>query len=507
MQREYQPAQKTYTTPKSYTPSTLPEKVLKYFKDREISEQTLTDHKIGYGMAWMQQHGKEVGAIQFPYYDGDKLINIKYRDGHKKFRMEAGAQRVLYGLNDIDDNCLVIVEGEIDKLSAWEAGIKSCVSVPDGAPAADSKNYTSKFEFLDSAKNRIEKIKKFIIAVDDDEPGARLKSELIRRLGPEKCFVAHWSSGCKDANDVLVSHGKEVLRECIESAKPAPVAGIFEVGDFEQEVLDAYKYGFEKGEKTGWENVDKFYTVRQREWTLVTGIPSHGKSEVIDALMVNLASKQGWRFGICSMENFPLHRHFAKLAEKYARLPFMAGPKYDKMPESELYNAISWAKEHFYFLYPEDDDLTVEGVLGLAKVLVFRYGIQGLIIDPWNELDHSWSNGDNETRYISSMLTKIRRFARNHGVHVWVVAHPTKLQKDGKGNYPVPTPYDVSGSAHWRNKADNAITIHRPNIKDWKDPRVEVHVQKIRFKEIGKVGCAVLDYEYVTGRYRPHLGD
>jgi twinkle protein len=278
------------------------------------------------------------------------------------------------------------------------------------------------------------------------------------------------------------------------------VAGIFEVGDFEQEVLDAFRYGFERGEKTGWNAVDKHYTVRVREWTVVTGIPSSGKSEWLDALMVNLA-KAGWRFGICSMENFPLHRHFAKLSEKYVGLPFLASARSDKMPESELSRAISWAKEHFYFMAPEDDDLTVDNILNLAKVLVYRYGIQGLVIDPWNELDHSLPNGQSETMYISAMLSKIRRFARNHGVHVWLVAHPTKLQKNGKGEYPVPTPYDIAGSAHFRNKADNAIAVHRPNMKDWKDPKVEVHVQKIRFKEIGKIGSVVLIYDYITGTY------
>jgi twinkle protein len=501
---EYKPA-KTYARPKSYTPpSTLSEKVIKYFQVRGISEKTLTENKIGYGKEWMPNVEKEVGCIQFPYYIGNDLINIKYRDVEKNFKMVKDAERVLYGMNDIDDEVLVWVEGEVDRLSVCEVGIKSCVSVPDGAPSPNTKNYTSKFDFLESAKERIEKVKKHIIAVDNDEPGARLKAELIRRLGPEKCFVITWPEGCKDANDVLKNHGQEALLDCLENEKPAPVAGIFEVGDIEQDIIEAYKYGFEKGEKTGWLNVDNFYTVRQREWTVVTGIPSHGKSEWLDALMINLAHSYGWRFGICSMENFPLHRHFAKLSEKYVRLPFMASSRSDKMPESELKNAIEWAKEHFYFIAPEDEDLTVEGVLKLAKVLVYRYGISGLIIDPWNELDHSFASGDSETRYISSMLTKIRRFARNHGVHVWVVAHPTKLQKNGKGEYPVPTPYDISGSSHWRNKADNAIAIHRPNMADWKDPRVEVHVQKVRFKEIGKVGCAVLEYDYLTGRYEPY---
>ena len=86
-------------------------------------------------------------------------------------------------------------------------------------------------------------------------------------------------------------------------------------------------------------------------------------------------------------------------------------------------------------------------------------------------------------------------------MHVVIVAHPTKLRKDKNGSYPVPTPYDISGSAHWRNKADNAISVYRPNMTDYKDPSFEIHVQKIRFIEVGRVGKADLRYDYITGRY------
>jgi twinkle protein len=125
------------------------------------------------------------------------------------------------------------------------------------------------------------------------------------------------------------------------------------------------------------------------------------------------------------------------------------------------------------------------------------------VVDPWNELDHQRPAGLTETEYISQSLTKIRYFARKHGVHVWVVAHPAKLEKDGKGNYPVVRPYDISGSAHWYNKADNCISVWR-NLQETKDP-VQVHVQKIRFKSIGRIGRVLFDYDITTGRYKESL--
>lgn len=376
------PAPKTraFKLPKPYAQGKLPEKVLEWFKSRGISEDTLLDNRVGYGTAWMPQIEGETTTIQFPYMDGETVVNVKYRDGKKNFRMEKGAERVLYGLNHVGKDLLVWVEGEIDKLSLWEIGVESCVSVPDGAPSADSKNYSSKFAFLDSAQKRLDGVRRHIIAVDSDAPGARLKIELVRRIGPEKCWTVEWPEDCKDANEVLQKYGKDRLFDCVDEAKPVPVAGVFEVDDIRRDVMDIYQYGFERGMKTGWPDVDAYYTVRQREWSVVTGIPGHGKSEWLDALMVNMARDHGWRFGICSMENYPLSRHFAKLAEKYVGMPFENLRDFPKMPESELESALDWAQDHFFFLSPEDDDLTVDGVLKLARVLVYRHGINGLVL-------------------------------------------------------------------------------------------------------------------------------
>jgi len=241
---------------------------------------------------------------------------------------------------------------------------------------------------------------------------------------------------------------------------------------------------------------------RKRDGHVLTScIPGSGKSEWLDALMVNLANESGWVFGVLSMENLPLERHFAKLAEKYIGLPFADTMKYGKMSGGDIEKAKKWGADHFHFMIPDDEDLTVDGVLKLAKVLCYRYGINGLVIDPWNELTHARAGNISETEHISGALSRIRKFARENNIHIWVVAHPTKLQKDKDGKYPPPTPYDVSGSAHWRNKADNAITVHRGNITDHKDKTVEIHVQKIRFKEIGRVGLTKLTYDMVSGRY------
>ena len=476
--------------------SELPGKVLDWFLKRGINAETLYRNSIGYGDIYMPQIEDFTKAIQFPYFRGDEVVNIKYRDGKKNFRMESGAERIFYGLNDVAGT-MVIVEGEIDKLSCEEAGWKNCLSVPDGAPSPKAKDYSSKFEFLENCEKEIESVDTFILAVDNDDPGQVLQEELARRLGKERCKVVTWPEGCKDANDVLVNHGHELLHRCIESARHYPVEGVFEINDLRSQVINLYHNGSNNGISPGWKSLEPLYTIRQGEWTLITGIPGHGKSEFLDAMLVNLMWSN-WRFAIFSPENQPLQIHVAKLMEKAIGIPFHSGPR-PRMREEDVDEAMVTMNNVFTFILPPETEITIDGILNRAKLLVLRKGIKGLVIDPWNELDHQRPNGLTETEYISSALSKIRRFARAYGLHIWLVVHPTKLQKDKTtGEYPVPTPYDCQGSAHWRNKADNCISVYRQMESD----QVEIHVQKIRFKEVGKVGMATLTYDKVTGRYK-----
>jgi twinkle protein len=475
------------------TTAGLPENVITWFRERGITEAAIKRNGIGYGAIYMPQIEEETTAIQFPYFRGGEVINIKYRGGRKNFRMAAGAERVLYGLNDIAETT-IWVEGEMDKLALEVAGYLNAVSVPDGAPAPDSKSYESKFDFL--AAPELARVSSHILAVDNDAPGRRLQEELSRRLGAEKCLLVTWPDGCKDANDVLVQHGSEALAKCIEAAKPLPIAGAYAVADLAGELDAFYADGLPRGAGTGWDRLDGLYTVRPGEWTLVTGIPGHGKSEFLDALTINLAARHGWRFGVFSPENQPFSLHLAKLAEKYVGKPFGPGPT-ERMSRTEYDMAATWLDRHYTFILPEAP--TIDAILDIAKALVLRKGLRGLIVDPWNEIEHGRTPTQSETEYISLTLSRIRQFARAHGVHVWLVAHPAKLYKEASGRYPVPTPYDVSGSAHWRNKADNCLAVWRDQSADSRT--VEIHVQKIRHKITGRIGKVDLSYDAITGRY------
>jgi twinkle protein len=248
---------------------------------------------------------------------------------------------------------------------------------------------------------------------------------------------------------MLIKHGAPDLAWYIENADPFPIEGVFQISDRREDVLRLYEQGFERGHRTGWRELDKLYTVSPGEFTAVTGIPSSGKSNWLDCLLVNLAKLHDWNFAVFSPENLPLEQHMAAIAEKYVGKPFHDGAR-QRMSVAELEAAIQWANEHFAWIMPSsEDDWTVERILAAAAQLCLRRGIRGLVIDPWNELALRPS-GMTETEFISQSLKRIRVFARNRRVHVWVVVHPSKLYRNDAGKYPVPTLYDCSGSAHWR---------------------------------------------------------
>lgn len=299
---------------------------------------------------------------------------------------------------------------------------------------------------------------------------------------------------------------------------PVPDKPVFQIQavsplELKDRLMALHRHGLPRGDLTGWPSMDEHYSVLRGQWTLVTGIPGHGKSEWLDAVMMNLALKSNWVFAIFSPENQPHELHLSKLMEKLLRKPFNHGPT-DRIGDDEAVSSLAWMDSHFRFMKPHPD-LQVPGIRSVIESCarfindndeatggVNKYGI---VIDPWNELEHKRPSNQSETEYISETLSYVRQFAREFNVHVFMVAHPRILHRDKDGKRPVPTPYDVSGSAHWFNKADNCITVWRDTNPDTRSQEVKVYVQKIRFKNVGKIGDITLRYDRVTGIYSEPL--
>ena len=540
---DYQPRRKFRPDPvrPTYTPKveTVNDSVVKWFSARGISKATLDRNHISVTKAWMPGPNVEVNCIAFPYFRDGELVNVKYRDSDKHFRQEKGAEKILFGMDNVpqDAESLIWVEGECDVLALNETGIWNAVSVPDGAPsqfkwdnadrACDVHKHIvdptvkvcpgcgahrveevdaeddAKFEYVWNCREFIDRFKRHILAVDMDAPGRVLEDELARRIGKERCWRVQWPDAagdvsCKDANDTLKECGAEAVREAIKRATGYPLQGLHEVESFRDETMALYRGGRKKGLSTGFTNVDRLYTVRPGELCVVTGYPSSGKSEFVDAVAVNMAIMHGWTFAVCSFEN-PPDEHIGKWAAKCLGIPFNEGPT-PRMTEHELGRAMDWMQDKLILLRAGEGSATIDWVLEKARLAVMRYGIKGLILDPYNEFEHIRPNGMTETEYVSQMLAKIKRFAQNYDVHVWFVAHPAKPPKDRQDE--APTLYDISGSANWVNKADVGIAVHRQFLADGsRDSVADVHVRKVRFRAVGQPGIARLEFLPATERY------
>lgn len=464
---------------------------IKWFEDRCISNNTLLRFGITESKEWMPKSNKEVNAVCFNYFRNEELVNIKFRGPGKDFKLSKNAELIFYNIDSIKDTDeAVIVEGEIDALSMYEVGIYNCISVPNGTTPKGS----NALKYLDNCYEYFANKSKIIIATDNDNVGKQLKDELSRRLGKERCFWIDYPADCKDANDVLVKHGKEVLSEITKNAKPFPIDGIVSHDDLISEVFDYYKNGYPTGVQVGIQGFDDYLRLMDGQMTTVTGIPGSGKSEFVDLIMAKSSIYHNWKWAVCSFENTPPVFHATKIIEKLAgkAFDFRLDPM-NRVSEFELDIMTQFLRDNFFFINTAETDISIDGILAKAQELVLRKGIKGLLIDPWNYIEHKIPPSYTETQYISECLTKIKKAALKLGIHIIVIAHPTKLTKDKvTGKYEVPTLYSISGSAHFFNKTDNGITVYR----DFNTNVVTIYIQKVRYSWLGKIGF--VNYEYNT---------
>jgi twinkle protein len=468
----------------------LSENVCKWFKDRGISYETLNDLNITEGKEYMPQTGQVENTIQFNYIMGDELINIKYRDGRKNFKLYKGAEKVFYNINSIvnHDTC-IIVEGEIDVLSFHEAGITNVVSVPNGA----TLNHNN-LDYLDNCIDYFTDKEKIILAVDQDDAGAALQAELIRRLGAEVCYLTNFID-CKDANEYLLKYGKEDLAKTIKDCRPVPLENVTTFKDIEHEVTDFVQNGFKKGYQIGLSNFDNIFSTYTGQFITVTGIPSSGKSDFVDQMVVGYNQNYGWKTAFASPENAPTYLHAHKLMRKV----------WQDMPRKHDIGTDKWKQvaehvnDNFFFI--DMERYTLESVLRKGAELVKRKGIKCLVIDPFNKVRDVDAKTEDVNRYTMEYLTKIETFAKKYDVLVFIVAHPTKMYKDSNGKIEEPTMYNIKGGGEWYDASYHGILVHR----DYENKTVKAKILKVKFQNLGENGAeAHFTWEPKSGCFIPH---
>ena len=483
-------ADKEYTKPEWKNNINLSDAAIKWFEGRGIGQKTLEKMKISEGVEWMPQVEKKVNTIQFNYFINGELINTKYRDGNKNFKLVKGAEKVFFNLDSIvGRKSAIIVEGEIDALSLVEAGYNNVVSVPNGATLQRLN-----LDYLDNCIDYFNDKEQIILATDSDEAGENLRAELIRRFGAEVCYTVDLGDK-KDINEVLVDHGVPGVKHCIDGASEVPLDNVVQLKDIEDEITEFIEEGFKPGYQIGITNFDDIFSTYTGQFITVTGIPSSGKSDWVDQMAVGYNQEYGWRTAFASPENKPTFLHAHKLIRKF----------WEGMPNKEDLGTDKWRRitehinEDFFFLENERYDL--DSVLEKGAELVKRKGIKMLVIDPYNKVKMKTKKELSIPDYTMEYLAKIEVFAKKYDVLVVVVAHPTKMYKGTDGKIEEPTMYNIKGGGEWYDASYHGLLVHR----NYEDKTVKVKVLKVKFQNLGQNGeeCH-FKWQFDSGLYKPH---
>jgi twinkle protein len=247
----------------------------------------------------------------------------------------------------------------------------------------------------------------------------------------------------------------------------------------EAEVEDFVQNGFKPGYQVGLHNFDSIFSTYTGQFITVTGIPSSGKSDFVDQMIVGYNKNYGWKTAYASPENQPIYLHAHKLMRKV----------WEGMPNKSEVGSAKWQQvaghvnENFYFI--DMDRYTLDSVLRKGAELVKRKGIKCLVIDPFNKVRDANATTADVNAYTLEYLQKIEIFAKKYDVLVIVVAHPTKMYKDANGKIEEPTMYNIKGGGEWYDASYHGLLVHR----DYENRTVKAKVLKVKFQNLGENGA------------------
>jgi twinkle protein len=438
-------------------------------------------------------------TIAIPYFRGEQVVGIKFRTiaGEKRFSQEPGSEQIFYNLNCLRDPTLesaevIVTEGEIDCWTALQAGFPRTVSVPGGAPAVQvGERALAKYVFTEDMPDSAT----IVLAADGDEPGSALRADLSLRLDAKRCKWVRYPRGCKDLNDALQRYGARGVVETLNRAQWV-IGHVYSMADVPP-MAHAEPYD------SGFPGLSEHYRLRLGDLTVVTGIPNHGKSTFVGDIACRMALKHAWPVCFASFEQSPTLDHRRQLRT------WFGGGLVNSLDAETLARADEWIEDKFRFIVPDGDSYpTFPWLMERFAAAAIRHGSRLFVLDPWNELEHDKPRDLPMTEYVGGALRDIKAFARKYEAHFIVVAHPSKLKREDK-KVPEPTLYDIADSAHWANKPDVGIIVHR---KD--EDTTLIRVAKSRYhQEIGKPGDVEVRYVWQRASYEAinqpiaHWGD
>lgn len=453
---------KQYNLPAEDMLQPVTEDIITYMATRRISVETLEHFNIS---------SDANGNIVFPFYRDGKLVYVKYRkpgkyikgNGPKEWQ-DSNTEPILFGMDLVDtDKPLYITEGQIDAMSLYEAGITNVVSVPTGS---------NNMEWINLCWDWLEQFQQIIVFGDNDEPGRAMITNCVKRLGEERCLMTpeypemfdmngvSLGRGCKDANEILFTYGKDKLAELANSCEPTPVEGLLNLADVQ--FVDPSQINRIYTRIRGLDNMIGGLT--EGSVLTITGKRGCGKSTLNGTLLLN-AIQQGHKVcaysGELSAQNF-LNWILVQATEtKY--ISVQSDPRSGKlfsMVDPVIQKRIRQWIDGKFFLFDNSafgDMEQTEAILKIFTIAAKKYGVDTFLCD---NLMIALCNGEaEETKAQAKFAAALKAFATKYKATVILVAHPRKT-KQGEA---LQTD-DISGASAIGNLADTVISINKPNI-------------------------------------------
>lgn len=394
-------------------------------------------------------------TVAFAYRKGGSVYAAKFRTTEgKDWRSSQGVSRGLYNEDVLKENeslPIVITEGEIDCLSVIQAGFDRAVSLPDGWTENGDKR-----ESLVDAEERLRASPFVIVAGDNDAAGKGLPKAVANILAGHDVRYVTWPEGCKDANDVLVAYGEGELARFLNEAKR-----IDPPGGFITSISDLPPLPARRVLRMGMAPFDFGMAFEVGAMSVGTGTPGSGKSTFTTFAAYHMARHENVKVGMLAFETHPY-----RIRDHLTRLN--TGRAWDKLSGAQQAETAAFLDRYFRIVHRTfdagDGSHNLAWLRNMIYTLAVRDGCKMIIVDPWNELEHMPEPGESLTNYINFALQQIRTWAEQYDCHICVIAHPRKMNTDGKPR--VPLGYDIAESAAFTNKPSLGFTVHQEEDDD-----------------------------------------
>jgi archaellum biogenesis ATPase FlaH len=469
---EYYQRKRKFRSLRKYSKPVTRPAAVEYLESRGISPGTTEKFNI-------TTQKDDESVIVFPFHDeNDVLQFVKYRNTDQKRIEKYGKEfserdckPILFGMNLCKDTekPLILTEGQIDSLSVTEAGIENAVSVPNGAKG---------FTWVPYCWDFLSKFKELIVFGDYEKGHITLLEEMtgrfhgiIRHIRPEDYL------DCKDANELLVKHGKQAIRDAIQNAVIVDNPKIIRLVDVQRKGTSEMV-----SISTGFKQVDDklgggFFL---GQLIIITGKRGLGKSTLGSQFGIRAISEgHTVMFYSGELNDWMFKDWFERQAAGKKNINVLQGGRSKEY--SVEANAVSkiehWYEDKAYFydnsVYRNDTESTTEeeSLLKTLETAITQYGCKVLLID--NLMTAIVDDLGNDLYRLQTLFVKeLAIMAKRYEVLIILIVHPRKSNESSADCDA------VMGSSNITNLADVVLNYGEPK-KEQKGDRV-LHIWKNR---------------------------